>query len=188
LRDLAGILGGRLAITHQQLLAAALTCSDDDLAWHPAPTSPPIGFHLWHSGRWADRWAQAIASSLPRLALGTNVAAQRWEREDLATGWGFPASLGKGDTGMELPDEEAASLPFPGSEALAGYLRHAFGDLEAIVAELDDADLTEEGDDLLGGRAPLGDSLIRHHSHVSRHLGMIEALRGLRGGHGTATV
>jgi hypothetical protein len=188
LRDLAGILGGRLAITHQQLLAAAQACTDDDIAWQPGPTSPPIGFHLWHCGRWADRWAQAIASSLPRLAVAPGGAGQRWERENLATEWGFPASLGKGDTGMELPDDEAASLPFPRSEAIAGYLRAAFGDLEASVAQIEDADLTEEGDDLLGGRAPIGDSLIRHHSHVSRHLGMIEALRGLRGGHGTATV
>jgi len=188
LRDLAGILGGRLALTHQQLLAAAQACTEDELAWQPGPTSPPIAFHLWHCGRWADRWARAIASGLPRLAAAADAAAQRWEREDLAAGWGFPASLGKGDTGMELPDEEAASLPFPGRDALAGYLRHAFGDLEAVVAQIEDPELTEEGDDLLGGRAPLADSLVRHHSHVSRHLGMIEALRGLRGGHGTATV
>jgi hypothetical protein len=188
MRDVADILGGRLAITHGQLVAAAESCTDDDLTWQPGPTAPPIGFHLWHSGRWADRWAQAIATSLPRLAVAAGAAGQRWEREDLAAGWGFPASLGKGDTGMELPDDEAASLPFPGSDAVAGYLRDAFGDLEAVVAQIEDAELTEESDDLLGGRAPLGDSLIRHHSHVSRHLGMIEALRGLRGGHGTATV
>jgi hypothetical protein len=188
MRDLAGILGGRLAITHGQLVAAAESCTDDDLTWRPGPTAPPIAFHLWHCGRWADRWAQAIATSRPRLAVATGSAGQRWERKDLAARWGFPASLGKGDTGMELPDDEAASLPFPGGQVLAEYLRDTFGDLEAVVALIEDTELTQEGDDLLGGRAPLGDSLVRHHSHVSRHLGMIEALRGVRGGHGTATV
>ena len=39
----------------------------------------------------------------------------------------------------------------------------------------------------MGKTAPIDDSLIRHLSHVSRHLGMIEALRGMRGDHGTAT-
>jgi hypothetical protein len=56
------------------------------------------------------------------------------------------------------------------------------------VASLDDETVLRDADNLLGETAPLEDSLIRHLSHVSRHLGMIEALRGLRGGHGTATV
>ena len=52
----------------------------------------------------------------------------------------------------------------------------------------DDETILMAGDDLLGKRAPLADSLTRHLAHVNRHLGMVEALRGLRGGHGTATV
>ena len=89
---------------------------------------------------------------------------------------------------MELPDEQAAQLPFPRRDQLATYLRGAFSDLEQAVGALDDESILREADDLLGAQAPLEDSLIRHLSHVSRHLGMIEALRGLRGGHGTATV
>jgi hypothetical protein len=89
---------------------------------------------------------------------------------------------------MELPDEEAALLPYPGHGALTTYLRGVFNDLEQAVGALDDESILADADDLLGGTAPLEDSLIRHLSHISRHLGMIEALRGLRGGHGTATV
>jgi hypothetical protein len=175
-RDHVSILAGRLAITHRHLVEAASACTDADLAWHPGPTSPSIAFHLWHTGRWADRWAEVVSGN-----------AQRWNREGLTTKWKFPAEQGKGDTGMELPDEEAALLPFPGRDQLATYLRGAFSDLEQAVGALDDETILRDADDLLGATAPLEDSLIRHLSHVSRHLGMIEALRGLRGGHGTAT-
>ena len=181
-RDHVSLLAGRMAITHRQLVEAAEKVSDEDLLWRPAPTSPPIAFHLWHAGRWADRWAEAIG------AASGGKAPQRWVREDMGARWGFPDKLGAGDTGMELPDDEAAALPYPGHGALATYLRGAFNDLEQAVGALDDETILRDADNLLGETAPLEDSLIRHLSHVSRHLGMIEALRGLRGQHGTATV
>jgi len=176
-RDHVALLGERMAITHRHLIEAARACTDEDLARRPGPTSPPIAFHLWHAGRWADRWAEAVSGN-----------PQRWHREDLTAKWDFPADQGKGDTGMEMPDEEAAQLPFPARDALATYLRGAFNDLEQAVGALDDETILRPADDLLGKEAPLDDSLIRHLSHVSRHLGMIEALRGLSGVHGTATV
>ncbi len=165
-----------MAVTHRHLVESASACTDADLAWHPGPTSPSIAFHLWHTGRWADRWAESVSGN-----------AQRWHREGLATKWGFPTQQGKGDTGMLLPDEEAANLPFPGRDQLATYLRGAFSDLEQAIGSLDDETILREADNLLGESAPLADSIVRHLSHISRHLGMIEALRGLRGGHGTAT-
>lgn len=171
------IFAGRLAITHRQLLDAAEACSDDDLTWRPGPTSPPIAFHLWHTARWADCWAEAVGG-----------ASQRWVREGLTTKWGFPAGLGSGDTGMLLADDEAADLPFPRRDQLTTYLRGAYNDLEQAVGALDDDSMLARRDDLLGKQAPLGDSLTRQLAHANRHLGMVEALRGLRGGHGTATV
>ena len=175
--DHARLLAGRIAVTHRHLLDAAEKSSEEDLAWHPSPTSPSIAFHLWHAGRWADRWAGAVTRK-----------PQRWHREGLTTKWQFPAEQGAGDTGMELPDDEAAQLPFPTRDQLTTYLRGAFSDLEQAVGALDDETILADAEDLLGATAPIEDSLIRHLSHVSRHLGMIEALRGLRGGHGTATV
>jgi hypothetical protein len=176
-RDHVALIATRLAINERQLLEAAEGCSDADLTWRPGPTSPPIAFHLWHCGRWTDRWAQVVSG-----------ADQRWQREGLSERWGFPDSLGKGDTGMQLPDDEAADLPFPPGAELAAYLRGAFADMDAAIATLDDAALLVSQDDLQGAEAPLGDSLIRHLAHSNRHLGMVEALRGLRGGQGTATV
>jgi hypothetical protein len=176
-RDHVSILAGRIATTHRQLLEATEKCTDADLAWHPGPTSPPIAFHLWHAARWADRWAELVSGN-----------PQRWNREGLPTKWDFPEEPGKGGTGMELPDEEAAALPFPNRDQLATYLRGAFSDLEQAVGALDDETVLREADNLLGETAPLDDSMLRHLAHASRHLGMIEALRGLRGGHGTATV
>lgn len=171
------ILSGRLAITHRQLLDAAEACTDDDLSWHPGPTSPSIAFHLWHTARWADRWAETVGG-----------APQRWVREGLTAKWGFQGALGAGDSGMLLPDDEAADLPFPRRDQLTTYLRGTYNDLEQAVGALDDDSLLALQDDLLGKQAPLADSLTRHLAHANRHLGMIEALRGLRGAHGTATV
>lgn len=170
-------IAGRVAATHALLLLAADACSDEDLAWHPGPTAPPIAFHLWHCARWADRWAEALGSG-----------PQVWASDGVAAQWGFPAELGGGETGMQLPDEEAARLPFPKRAALIAYQRAAFACLESALANVDDARLTEEVDDLLGERMPLGDALLRQLAHANRHLGMIEALRGLRGVHGTATI
>ena len=116
------------------------------------------------------------------------MVAQRWQRENLAERWDFPEDLGTGATGMELGDEAAALLPFPGHSELATYLRGAFNDLEQALSTLDDESIMQRADDLLGKQAPLADSIIRHLAHINRHLGMVEALRGLRGGHGTATV
>ncbi len=173
----AHLLAERFAITHRLLLDAAATGSEADLTWSPGPTAPPIAFHLWHCARWADRWAEALGAG-----------DQVWTRGGLASAWAFPAALGGRDTGMQMADDEAVALPFPPRQALTGYMRQAFAALEGALAGLDDAALLAEADDLLGERPPLGASLLRQLSHASRHLGMVEALRGVRGSHGTATV
>jgi len=175
-RTHVAILADRLAVTHRQLIEAAQAGTDADLAFRAGPTSPPIAFHLWHAARWADRWAEALSGH-----------QQRWNREGLTTKWGFPNEQGEGGTGMHLSDDEAADLPYPGRDQLATYLRGAFSDLEQAVGALDDETILRKADDLMGKTAPIDDSVIRHLSHVSRHLGMIEALRGLRGVPGTAT-
>lgn len=169
-------LADRVARTHELIRKVADACTDDELTWHPGPTAPPITFHLWHLARWADRWAEALGAP-----------SQVWTRRGLASAWAFPAELGGGETGMHLPDEEAVDLPFPGRDELSAYLAESFAHLEEALGRLTDADLLREEDDLLGVRAPLGESLLRQLSHASRHLGMIEALRGVRGSHGTAT-
>jgi uncharacterized damage-inducible protein DinB len=173
----AAQLAERVAATHQLLLDAAQSVEDADLGWRPAAAAPSIAFHLWHCGRWADRWAAALGAP-----------EQVWTRDSLAEAWGFPAEIGPPVTGMRLPDEVAAALPFPERQALTAYLRASFAGLEAELARLDDARLLERGDDLLGEERELGASLLRQLAHANRHLGMIEALRGVRGQHGTATV
>jgi hypothetical protein len=184
----ASLLRDRVGATHRLILDAADATPATDLAWHAGPTAPPIAFHLWHCARWADRWAEAIPALVPGVAERIGRQPQRWERDGLRTRWGFPSSLGGGGTGMELPDEDAAALPFPPAGELRGYMSAAFADLELALGALDDEDLSTVTDDLLGARMPLGAALLRQLSHASRHLGMIEALRGVRGAHGTATV
>jgi hypothetical protein len=169
-------LAARFALTHQFLLKVADTSTDDDLRWLAGPTSPPIGFHLWHCARWADRWAEALGAP-----------QQVWTRDRLADAWHFPAALGAGDTGMEMPDDAATALPIPDRAALRTYMAAAFAELERALGGVDDARLLDV-DGLAGEDAPLGESLLRQLSHANRHLGMVEALRGVRGGRGTVTI
>ena len=103
-RTHVAILAERIAITHRHLIEAAQAGTDDDLALRAGPTSPPIAFHLWHAGRWADRWAEALSGH-----------QQRWNREGLTTKWGFPEEQGEGGTGMQLSDDEAALPAVPRS-------------------------------------------------------------------------
>jgi hypothetical protein len=170
-------LADRFALTHQLLLKVADASTDDDLRWLAAPTSPPIGFHLWHCARWADRWAEALGAP-----------QQIWTRDGLAAAWHFPAQLGGGDTGMEMPDEAAIALPIADRAALRTYMAAAFAELERALDVLDDAKLLDTVDGLAGEDAALGEALLRQLSHANRHLGMVEALRGVRGGRGTATI
>ena len=170
-------LANRFAATHELLLQAAGSCTDEDLAWRGGPTSPPIAFHAWHVGRWADRWAEALGAP-----------DQVWIRDALAREWGFPDSVDGGVTGMQMPDDQAAALPFPTAARLTAYLRAAFARLENQLERVTDDDLLSDADDLLGRRLALGEALLRQLAHGNRHLGMIEALRGVRGSHGTATV
>ena len=68
------------------------------------------------------------------------------------------------------------------------YARQAFVAADHAFAALDDQLLQERGVDIYGRENSVAYVLLVHLSHAGRHLGMIEALRGVRGLRGTATV
>jgi hypothetical protein len=58
-----------------------------------------------------------------------------------------------------------------------------------VLARIDDDAILERTVvDLYGDDTTIGDVILNHLSHADRHLGMIEALRGVLGERGTATV
>lgn len=97
-----------------------------------------------------------------------------------------PELLGWDQTGMEMGDEASAMLPMPEKDELLAYVRRAFEACDRAVEAIGPEDFPIEvaHDDDRSVR----DTILGHAVHAARHLGMIEALRGLQGLHGTATV
>jgi hypothetical protein len=61
-------------------------------------------------------------------------------------------------------------------------LEHVLGTIE------DDPVLERIVVDLYGDETEIGEAILNHLSHADRHLGMIEAVRGVVGERGTATI
>ena len=88
-----------------------------------------------------------------------------------------------------LDDSASAALPLPDVDQVLDYVSGTFRALEAVLARIDDDAILERPVvDLYGDESTIGDVILNHLSHADRHLGMIEALRGVLGERGTATV
>jgi uncharacterized damage-inducible protein DinB len=182
-------LAERVAKTQLRLLEIVMDLSEQQLRWQPDLHAPPIGFHLWHMARWADR----VQATLPTMsaALGERLGqgGEVWISQQLAEQWGLQnQQLGYGQTGMELGDDMAAELQLPPKADLISYARQAFAAAERTFSAMDDQLLQERGPDVYGRTNSVAYVLLLHLSHASRHLGTIEGLRGVQGLRGTATV
>ncbi|SRR5258706_452081 len=179
----------RVQKTHQRLLEIGADLSEEQLRWSPGTRAPSIGFHIWHMARWADRLQATLPRMTTALAQGSESTHELWEAEALAQRWGWSAdALSYGQTGMEMSDEAAADLTLPPREVLFDYARRAFAAADRAVGAIEDQQLEQRGVDIYEQENSVGYVLLVHLSHASRHLGMIECLRGVQGLRGTATV
>jgi hypothetical protein len=175
--------------THRRLLEIVEDLSEAQIAWRPGSRAPSIDFHLWHMARWADRLQATLPAMLIAPARRPDTAYEIWEIDRLAERWGLPShELGYGQTGMGISDEMSADLILPHKPILVEYARAAFAAADRAVELLEDHQLVQRGIDVYGQENSVGYVLLVHLSHASRHLGMIESLRGLHGLRGTATV
>jgi hypothetical protein len=175
--------------THRRLLEIVEDLSESQLDWRPDAHAPSIGFHLWHMARWADRLQSTLPAMLLAPAQAIDIAQEIWETDALAQQWELQvATLGYGQTGMEMSDEMAVDLKLPPKHVLVEYARAAFAAADRAVGALEDQQLEQRGVDIYGQENSVGYVLLVHLSHASRHLGMIECLRGVQGLRGTATV
>jgi len=167
--------------THALILKVAEPLDEGQLTWQPGETAPTIAFHLWHLARWADYLQEMIAED----------GSQVWEREGLAARWGLdPETLGFAQTGMAMADADAAAFILPSRKALIDYLRQALAAADLAVSRLSDDDWQRRVRDRHSAswqELSIGELVVGWLAHDSRHLGMIEALLGVRGQHGTAT-
>jgi uncharacterized damage-inducible protein DinB len=185
--DVSAALAYRIRRTHEWALTAVADLSPEQVRRGSAG-APSIGFHLWHMARWADLLQAKLPEMTEELATRLSARLQIWESEALAARWGLTIEqLGGEATGMGMDDDVSATLALPGPEELAGYTRRAFGAVDEALAAVDDGQLAESCVDMYGARTSVGTALLSHVSHMNRHLGMIEALKGAQGLRGTAT-
>src|SRR6266567_930776 len=163
-------------LTHERLLKAAEDLSPEEFAWSASPSLHSVAWQLWHAARWDDVFAAHYHRD-----FGRDPPTQVWERESLADRWSLPSgSMGRRDTGTEMSDEMAEEMRFPDQKDVVGYARAAFAyadeaielmpeDLLLAVAKDDEDDDTNL------------DNIVIYLEHLSRHLGMIESIRGLEG-------
>jgi hypothetical protein len=175
---------GAVRWTHDAAMRAAGTVDDAELSASMGPTAPPISFHLWHMARWADRLAAHLRRELGQPGRADEV----WAADGWAERFGFSdRPLGFGDTGMGLDDDGWNSLPAPGRDVLLGYVEAAFHDANEAIKPAG-AEVEHPCIDLYGRPGTISDVLVAHLAHVSRHLGMIEALIGVHGRPGSTSV
>jgi hypothetical protein len=183
------------ALGHRNAIDAVAELSEEQLRWRP-PRSNSIGFNLWHMARWADHMHSVLPTITPRMRQQLSDTVEVWQREQLASRWGFPSSgLGAGETGMGMDEGDSAKLRLPEKTELIGYARHAFAAADRAVRAVRDEDLVRPAE-FDAARVPwaspsdygtVANWIISGIRHESRHLGMIEALKGASGLRGTVT-
>jgi len=183
------LVATRIAQTHALLLTSIQDLSEEQIRWQHGPQAPSIRFHLWHAARWADKVQSALPGLTDDLNRRLGTSTELWESDGLEGRWGLTDHhRGVNDTGMGLDDEASASLPLPGKDVLLAYARRVFEAADRAAAAVDDVQFRAPCTDLYGRENVVGDVLLSHLTHVNRHLGMIEALRGILGTRGTATM
>jgi hypothetical protein len=186
--SVAASLLGEVQALHGDFARAIDGVDDQTWAARPAATAPSIGFHLWHTARWADLFQARFPGFAPDLArLGPN--EEIWSRDRLASRWKLEGTLGREDSGWGLDDDASAALVLPPPGDLRAYVTEAFAAAERVLGGIGDDELFLETDNIYGAdeRWVVLDHFTWHLGHGARHLGMIEALKGVLGMRGTVT-
>lgn len=169
-------------LTHERLLKAAEELSPEQFTWSAGPSLHSVAWQLWHAARWDD-----VLAAFFHKSLALDPRAQVWERESLAERWALATgSMGLRDTGTRMPDEAAEDIRFPDQKDVVGYARLAFAYVEEAIELIPDELVLAVAKDDPDGDTTL-DNVLIYLEHLSRHLGMIEAIRGLQGMSGSST-
>jgi len=174
-------------VNHKLILSLAESLSDEQLLWKPAGYNNSIGFNLWHIARWSDNLISDILRELPELVVDLGDAREIWEQESLGEKWGLPPVLYPGGTG--LSDEAADELSFPSKDEMLSYLRKTFLRTEEFIEKFDAGYPAFEriaDEDVHKKLSDIRWNLYYYLMHHCRHLGMMEALKGLLTGKGSA--
>jgi hypothetical protein len=195
-----------LPFPHQAILKFANDLSEEMLSKQPSSTAPPIAWHVFHIARWADRLQASLPNRLQEDSHPSELPRQIWLVEETTNAWGVdPSSLGWLETGAGMTIEQSLIFASVGRARLAEYATKAFLAADEETKKLHDHELTQARNSIIpssrrdqttGGIETTGSrqttvlfDLLFHLSHASRHMGMIEALKGTMFAiEGTATV
>jgi hypothetical protein len=175
------------SLGHERALKVVDDLTDEQFAKPVHPAVHSIGWQLWHTARWEDRFAEILLEKLPDLAQRHGPARQLWNSESIGERWGLPvAHMGVRDTGTKMEDEAAEQMVLPNKTEVVDYARRAFGFIDEICGSLNDEQLLMElpGDP---DHDSVGQNLMLYLEHVNRHLGMMEAMKGQLGLTGSVT-
>ena len=169
-------------LTHERLLKAAEDLSPEQFAWSAGPSLHSVAWQLWHAARWDD-----VVASYFHRALAQDPRTQVWDRESLSDKWSLASgTMGVRDTGTKMSDESAEEIGFPDKKEVIAYARQAFAYAEEGIELISDDLLLAIAKDDPDGDTQL-DNVLIYLEHLSRHLGMIESIRGLEGLVGSST-
>jgi DinB superfamily len=164
-------------LAHERLLTAAEELSPEQFMWSAGPSLHSVAWQLWHTARWDD-----VLASYFHRALAHDPRTQVWDRESLADRWSLASgSMGRRDTGTEMSNDAAEEIRFPDQKEVVGYARFAFAYAEESIELIPDDLLLAVAQNDPDGDTQL-DNVLIYLEHLSRHLGMIESIRGLQGG------
>jgi DinB superfamily len=181
------LLAKHYAIAHGRVIESAERTDDDEFAKSMGTRVHSVAWQVWHIARWDDRFTQIMIDKTPKLAGRFGPPGEIWARESLAKQWSLPVGqMGQRDTGTGMDDESADALRLPGKAVVLDYARGVFAQLQAVLKAIPDISLFAVMRDDPDGDT-YADNIMIYLDHVQRHLGMIEALRGLQGTAGTAT-
>ena len=181
------LLTKNYAIAHDRVIESAQRTVDDQFGNSMGARVHSVAWQVWHIARWDDRYAEILVEKTPELASRFGPSEQIWAAESLAKQWGLPIGhMGRRDTGTEMDDESADALRLPDKGLVIDYARRVFARLQSVLNALPEARIfTPIADD--PDKDTYAHNTMLYLDHVQRHLGMIEALRGLQGTAGTAT-
>jgi hypothetical protein len=171
---------------HKLILDLIENLNDEQINWKPDGYNNSIGFNLWHIARWSDNLVADLLQE-PGIDVDMGDKAEIWEQESLGEKWGLPPVMHPGGTG--LSDDIANSLTFPSKAEMLTYLQKTFLRTEEFIEKFDARyPLSEKIDDeeLLKKLTEIRWHVYYYLMHHCRHLGMMEALKGLLTGKGSA--
>ena len=185
-------IAARTVQVHELIVKVASDLSDEQLTRRPADVAPSvapcIAWHLWHIARWADFLQASLPGMASQLERRLGPGRQIWDVEKLAALWGIAPAAGYRETGMGLDDEGSGRLRLPEKGLLLDYGRRVFAKANRAVAAVDGELFMTPCTDLYEQNTSIGTAVMSHLTHANRHLGMIEALKGMLGVRGTATL